>query len=391
MDYRIIKKSVISKGKKIHRYYYFFYEPGTGKKIQKVCKGCKTQAEANAFISKLPPLYEKEKITIAKIAEFMFVPGSKHMKRLEMLGRNLDAKTIRTKRGVLNLIIEQFGELELKDLTEPKIYDYLGELKRSGSWKNNFLTVVKDVFEEAPFCGVNYIAPPRFPRFRRNTVKKDIFNTAELNTLFAEKLWEQLCENMYKKQPQYNEGYQDIYLLFLCSVLCGLRMGEAIALRKSQFLVDQGMLVVDGFYKYEARIRTNFNKCGSAENQKFRVVPMPDELALVMQKFIKSQDLADDDYVFTRYGFPLRKHLLEKWFARAIELAGIETKGRKLTPHSLRFTYITRMRRNIDGETVQKLAGHNSMEMTEYYTRAAIPEMVEAAKPAVAAANKLFA
>ena len=25
MDYRIIKKPVISKGKKVHRYYYYFY------------------------------------------------------------------------------------------------------------------------------------------------------------------------------------------------------------------------------------------------------------------------------------------------------------------------------------------------------------------------------
>ena len=31
------------------------------------------------------------------------------------------------------------------------------------------------------------------------------------------------------------------------------------------------------------------------------------------------------------------------------------------------------------------------MEMTEYYTRAAIPEMVEAAKSAIDASNKLFA
>ena len=67
MDYRIIKKPVISKGKKVHRYYYYFYEPGSGKKIQKVCKGCKTQAEANAFISKLPSLYEIEKVTVSKL------------------------------------------------------------------------------------------------------------------------------------------------------------------------------------------------------------------------------------------------------------------------------------------------------------------------------------
>jgi site-specific recombinase XerD len=48
------------------------------------------------------------------------------------------------------------------------------------------------------------------------------------------------------------------------------------------------------------------------------------------------------------------------------------------------------MRRNVDGETVQKLAGHNSMEMTDYYTRSGISELVEAVKPAVDAANKLF-
>ena len=139
-----------------------------------------------------------------------------------------------------------------------------------------------------------------------------LLKTFLLNTLFAEKLWEQLCKSMYRKCPKYNEGYLDIYLLFMCTVLCGLRMGDAIALRKSQFLFNQGMLVVDGFYRYESRVRTNFNKCGSAENQKFRVVPMPDELVLVMKKYIERQNLADGDYVFTRYGVPLRKHLLQK-------------------------------------------------------------------------------
>lgn len=52
------------------------------------------------------------------------------MKRLEMLGRKLEDKTIRTKRVMLRLIIEQFGELELRELTEPKIHDYLGGLER---------------------------------------------------------------------------------------------------------------------------------------------------------------------------------------------------------------------------------------------------------------------
>ena len=52
--------------------------------------------------------------------------------------------------------------------------------------------------------------------------------------------------------------------------------------------------------------------------------------------------------------------------------------------------YITRMRREVAGETIQKIAGHNSLAMTDHYTRAAIPEMVEAVKPAMEAANRLF-
>ena len=42
------------------------------------------------------------------------------------------------------------------------------------------------------------------------------------------------------------------------------------------------------------------------------------------------------------------------------------------------------------GKTVQKLVGHTSMAMTEYYTRAAIPEMVEAMQGAIPAVNGLF-
>ena len=48
------------------------------------------------------------------------------------------------------------------------------------------------------------------------------------------------------------------------------------------------------------------------------------------------------------------------------------------------------MHRGLSEETVQKLTGHSSGEMTECYTRAAIPEMVEGLKEAVPAANMLF-
>ena len=64
-----VKKSVKSKGKTVPKWYCYWNDPVTGVLHQKVCKGCKTQAEAYAFVSALPPIFVEGKITIAKIAE----------------------------------------------------------------------------------------------------------------------------------------------------------------------------------------------------------------------------------------------------------------------------------------------------------------------------------
>ena len=389
-NYHIFKKSVQSKGKTVHKWYYYWNDPLTGVMRQKVCKGCKTQAEAYTFVSALPPLFIEEKITISSIGKWMYIPGSSHLERLEKLGKQYTLETLKCKRGLLDIFLAKFGDLELKDLTIPMVIDFLTEDPHSGSWKNNFLTVVGEVYAEAPFMGLPYIPAPQFPKFRRNSIKKDVFTTDELNILFDESLWINLSSTKYANHPQFDEGHKAIYLMFLCCIKCGLRIGEAIGARVNQFLFDQGMFVVDGFYRHNQLLRTNYNKCGSEEDKKIRVAPLPEDFSLIIQKYIAENHLSGDDFVFQRYNKPIRKWLAEEWFRRAVASSGIKTKNRVLTPHSLRYTYITRMRRDVAGETVQKIAGHTSLAMTDHYTRAAIPEMVEAVKPAVEAANKLF-
>ena len=389
-NYHIFKKSVQSKGKTVHKWYYYWNDPLTGVMRQKVCKGCKTQAEAYTFVSALPPLFIEEKITISSIGKWMYIPGSSHLERMEKLGKQYTLETLKCKRGLLDIFLAKFGDLELKDLTIPMVIDFLTEDPHSGSWKNNFLTVVGEVYAEAPFMGLPYIPAPQFPKFRRNSIKKDVFTTDELNILFDESLWINLSSTKYANHPQFDEGHKAIYLMFLCCIKCGLRIGEAIGARVNQFLFDQGMFVVDGFYRHNQLLRTNYNKCGSEEDKKIRVAPLPEDFSLIIQKYIAENHLSGDDFVFQRYNKPIRKWLAEEWFRRAVASSGIKTKNRVLTPHSLRYTYITRMRRDVAGETVQKIAGHTSLAMTDHYTRAAIPEMVEAVKPAAEAANRLF-
>lgn len=81
-----------------------------------------------------------------------------------------------------------------------------------------------------------------------------------------------------------------------------------------------------------------------------------------------------DDFLFSSSNSPLRREYLEDIFENALKKAGIQTEGRKLTPHSLRYTYVTRMRRTLPIDTVRKLVGHTEDKMTDYYTRASLED-----------------
>lgn len=51
--------------------------------------------------------------------------------------------------------------------------------------------------------------------------------------------------------------------------------------------------------------------------------------------------------------------------------------------HSLRYTYVTKMRTLLSGEIVQKMVGHTSIEMTNYYNRPDLTAAINALQPAV--------
>ncbi len=147
---------------------------------------------------------------------------------------------------------------------------------------------------------------------------------------------------------------------------------------------------MDGFCKSNGE-RTNYNKKGSDEDKKWRVSFAPSSTIMQIIDYVNKHNLCLDDFVFAHEdGSPLRREYLEDVFTRQLKKAGIEKGDRKLIPHSFRFTYVTRMRRELPAEVVQKLAGHSSVEMTDYYTRAAIPEMVAALESAMPAADGLF-
>lgn len=349
---------------------YWYVEEGTRKKRQRVCKGCKTRDEAELYVSEIRKRHSQP--LVRHITRDMYVEGKPHLTRLQQMGKKLSQSTINGNRRFLDLIEKQFGDMELSQLTVPVITNYLITLNRSGSWKNSYLEVLNQVFEEAPWIvGLN-IPKPGYPRFIRNSKKGDVFLTEELKMLF-DRAW---------SDP-------DAKMLFFTIASCGLRLGEARALQARQLLPQQRCLVIDGFC-LEDGTRTTYNKKGSVDDSHLRVVVVPDDTLIKLMDYMQKHHRRGYDFIFQRNDKPLRREYLDALFKRQVLASGILVKDRKLTPHSLRFTYITRMRRNLSGDVVQKLAGHSSIEMTDYYTRASLPELMAGVQEALPAANRLF-
>lgn len=312
---------------------------------------------------------------IKQIAKDMFLKGSEHLLRMEGFGKTLSPETIYQRRLITERIISDFGECDISTLPLRDIESFLIKDKmHSGSWKNFYLSTFAAIYEETKWKCPSHVMRPCFQRFMLNTTKCDILSTAELKNIFQKKWWSSYPE----------------YLLFLCIASCGLRIGEARALRAGQFLFNEKILVVNGFCKRNGE-RTNYNKKGDKYNDKIRVVPIPDKTIELIKNFIKSNNRAQDDFVFqTINGEPIGQVHLESVFKYVLKKAGIDTEGRKIVPHSLRYTYVTRMRRILPVEDVQRLAGHTSARMTQYYTRSSIPELIASVQKNIGQANSIF-
>ena len=375
MDYNIFQKKTVGKGKKtVKRWYYWFYKDG--KQVQKVCKGCQNKAEAWAFVCALPPI-NREVATIREIAKDMFLPGSNHVKRRAAFGRGVLESTLKESRTYLEKIIEKWGSFDIHDIKVSDVGNYLLGVDRSGSWKKHYITVFYEIYDEAAWQGLK-VTLPIFPTFTRAQGKTDIFSSSELKRLFV---------------PENFQGFavdaETVFLLFLVSAFAGLRLGEARALRPKQFLLADKALVIDGFMRGD-NVRTDFNKSGNESNRKFRIVLLPERVCSLVENYIQKRGIDAEQFLFTHENKPLRKEYLETIFRKALEKAGIDFSGRKLTPHSLRYTYVTKMRRTLPVDTVRKLVGHTAEKMTEYYTRASIEDGLAGIKDTKTAVENLF-
>ncbi len=369
----IKEEKVYKKGEIVSKWFYVF-EDSNHKKHKRVCKNCKSLHEAKLFVQKLK---FDDQYLIKNIAKDMYLPESEHMKHLNSFGYKISEKTRLQRRHCIELIIKKWGNKSIKDIKVYEIEKYLLEdcQDYSGSWKNFYLETFVKIFKETAWSCEYQIQPPLFQKFIRNSKKCDVFKKDELNKLFQVEIW---------------DNYQD-YLLFYLIANCGLRLGEARALKVNQINLKSQYLEVTGFCKSNG-YRTDYNKCGNENNKKHRVVPIPDEAYIKVAQYIAKNKLDMNDFLFSNNNNqPITQDHLYKEFMKKIKLLNLNPTGsRKLVPHSLRFTYVTRMRRESSIDDVRELVGHTSLTMTEYYTRPTLSDLQDLIERTKEASNKLF-
>jgi integrase len=286
MGYHVFRKpKKLKNGKTVHRWYYYYHDEN-GKQVQKACKRCKSRKEAEDYIRSLSDAAGDNVVLIKGIAETMFLPNSDHMNRRNQLGRVLDRGTMLQARRYIKLIIDDWGDKTIVQIDPAKVVKFLFATKRSGSWKNRYISIFREICIEAQWYRCK-TPPPYFQRFTQSPKKADIFTTDELKRLF-------IPENF----PSYM-----FYLFFLLGLSGGLRLGEMRAIRPKQILFDKNALIVDGFCKTDGS-RTSYNKTGTPDNPRFRVVLLPDFTTTKMAEYITANGTQPDDlcralYVFT--------------------------------------------------------------------------------------------
>ncbi|MCR5045484.1 MAG: site-specific integrase [Treponema sp.] len=340
--------------------WYYFLDRGDYSSLNlRLCPGCESKDSARDFVLRL----KNEKSLVKTITAGMYEKGSFSYEKRRQFGKSVYKATLEQKKLFLRQINKDFGDFPIQDISEKDVESRLLMQGKSGSWKNSYLETFLDIYKEARWNGIK-VPLPSFQKFKRNSKKADVLTDFDIKALFSPGAFS-------------DEGMRLMFKLGLC---CGLRLGEMRGARARQIIQAENAFVVDGYINKIGE-RTNYNKKGSAEKPKFRVAFMPQKLREELESFIERNKLCPDDFLFQSNGKAVSQISAYRAFVKAVKKAGLSIENRKIVPHSLRYTYITRLRSALPGETVRKLAGHSSIEMTDYYTRAALTDLIQELSP----------
>lgn len=386
IERHLFKRTETKNGRKETRWYYWFYDE-SGKQVKKSCgqrgKPCLLKRDAEAFITSLEEKDKQEQleherarqIRLCDVGLTLYDDSSFFMRLRAARGKSMHPQTRVQKQRIMKLILGTFGERIPDTIEEGEIENFIISLDYKNSYKNTILSVFRDLFKECKRLKLVGHTLDIECFLRTNTQKKDILTMEQLAKMFPDsaeelsQIWGSDRNDAYIGVDGKAHSYGFMFgIMFRLMASTGLRPGEVRAIRTDQ--IQQGGLFVNRMLDvYD--IERDYLKKGSSDDTKQRTVLLPSKMADFLNAYIEIRPRCEQDYIFSKNGLFVSENLLAKRFRNGLKRLGILDDTKKLSPHSLRFTYNTYTVNSnlLPGDVLRKMIGHNSEAMTDYYTR----------------------
>ena len=238
--------------------------------------------------------------------------------------------------------LDAFMALQMRDIRAIHIDDWWKKLKRkklSPHYMNDIQQWLKRFFNEAKELDI-IEKVPRFPKAMKQA-KKEIKWLSE---------YEQSC--VFEQIPKSDRD------IFEFMFLTGVRVGEAIALQRSDINFKKGRTII------RHTVKRDRHTVGKTKAQNIRVVPHIEEIERCLRKAVKVTGLNNLVFI-NKWGRIYTNDYLNSTFKKACQAAGVEPVHLKNgTRHSFGMRMISS---GVDIWTTSKAMGHSDIKMTENY------------------------
>lgn len=280
--------------------------------------------------------------------------------------------TIRNKKTTINSLINHLGgNVKVKDITGDDYQKWLNTLKKSGRKEGTLKDYHKDagmIFGDAVRKKIITNDPTeeaKVPTYKQTLEEIEAGETNLPKYLEKEQLKHFLNFVRFRGNPQD-------YNIFVVLAYTGLRIGELLALKVSDFhekeryiSITKTLTVLTSVKKYELGPPKNPSSIRKVTIGDTVIKVIKSQLAWREQKEKNGEVIHDGSFIFwsIKYpGYPGSVNAIEYRFSRLLEDAGLPSS---LTPHSLRHTHVTLLAEA--GEqlaVIQERLGHKNDEIT---------------------------
>jgi integrase/recombinase XerD len=220
-------------------------------------------------------------------------------------------------------------------------YEYFIKTSRAYSTQNQWINAIK-LYLKVHHLDIGGLAEIERPR--KQQYLPDILSTGEIKTIL---------------QNTPNLKHRSLLMLIYS---CGLRIGEALALRPADIRSEEGLIYIRG-----------------AKGNKDRRVPLSPRILEQLRLYYNS--FRPQHYLFEgqKKGDPYSSRSAAQVLKRAVHKSGIT---KKITLHTLRHSYATHItNKGVNIQYLQEILGHNSPKTTMIYTHLSGKDIREVRSP----------